>query len=326
MKLTKRELVIVYLYRLRFHKFDDYEVDYELTVNGVIYGINISRWYLSTIFTELENEGHVVSHYCHVEGYEFKVKGYGLTEKGMDVAQALENRETKDSSIEALKAKAKGFRNLGLGDKLLTHYDDALIWYSQGLNLIEGKMPDIELSILIDMGNVYNDKREFEKAIQHYKRALNLVKVKDVKKNEVCRLYNNIGIAYQRMEEYGEAIKHFNLSLENEGTSIDTGHSYVELAYVYAITNEIEKATDYNERGLKIFKKLNDMNMIIGVYKNKGIVFQQKEKYDKSLEWLKKAFDLSVKHNYSFNLDELKALIKETEKSIQKGTKGRKQA
>ena len=72
--------------------------------------------------------------------------------------------------------------------------------------------PDIAASYN-NLGNVYRDKGEYERAIEYYKQSLEIMlKAYHDSPNhpDIAASYNSLGVTYYVKQEYEEAIKYCN--------------------------------------------------------------------------------------------------------------------
>jgi tetratricopeptide (TPR) repeat protein len=72
-----------------------------------------------------------------------------------------------------------------------------------------------------NMGNVYNRKHDYDKAIEYYKKALEIAP-------DCASIYRNIGVTYEDKHDYNKAIEYYKKAIELNPEEMDEIHSYIE--------------------------------------------------------------------------------------------------
>ena len=68
-------------------------------------------------------------------------------------------------------------------------------------------------STYIDLGNVYDERYEIEKAIECYNKSLEILeKVENT--SETARTYLNLAVTYRHLEKFDKAIDYYTKCLE----------------------------------------------------------------------------------------------------------------
>ena len=107
--------------------------------------------------------------------------------------------------------------------------------------------------------------------------------------------WDNLGYCYRQLGEYDKAIEAYKKSIE-----LDPNHSFPiqNLAVAYTYKKEYQKAIDTFE----LLKKLDSENPEI-YYGIGQIYFQYLKEYEKSLDYMCKAFNLYIKNNSPYRSD-----------------------
>ena len=107
--------------------------------------------------------------------------------------------------------------------------------------------------------------------------------------------WDNLGYCYRQLGEYDKAIEAYKKSIE-----LDPNHSFPiqNLAVAYTYKKEYQKAIDTFE----LLKKLDSENPEI-YYGIGQIYFQYLKEYEKSLDYMCKAFNLYIKNNSPYRVD-----------------------
>ena len=125
------------------------------------------------------------------------------------------------------------------------------------------------------------NRKEYDKAIEHYTEALNL-------NPQLVTAYNNRGVAYNNKHDYDRAIKDYTQAID-----LDSNH-------VSAYNN---RGSAYNNKG-DYDRAIEDYNKAIelkpnyaSTYYNRGLAYNNKGDYDRAIEDYNKAIEL--KPNYA---------------------------
>ncbi|WP_213196121.1 tetratricopeptide repeat protein [Cloacibacterium caeni] len=107
--------------------------------------------------------------------------------------------------------------------------------------------------------------------------------------------WDNLGYCYRQLGEYDKAIEAYKKSIE-----LDPNHAFPiqNLAVAYTYKKEYQKAIDTFE----LLKKLDSENPEI-YYGIGQIYFQYLKEYEKSLDYMCKAFNLYIKNNSPYRAD-----------------------
>jgi tetratricopeptide (TPR) repeat protein len=86
---------------------------------------------------------------------------------------------------------------------------------------------------------------------------------------------------------------------EDEKTIADI---YYDLGSIVCRLGEWDKAIEYYEKDLEIFKKLGDLHGIAQTYNNLGLVYDSKGEWDKAIEYYEKSLEIKEKLGDKLNL------------------------
>lgn len=158
-------------------------------------------------------------------------------------------------------------------------------------------------SVLINIGYVLKEKKEYEKAFDYYWKALEIYNNhEEIDSLKLATVYNNIGAAYDFMGKDSLALvyskKAFNIkkSIIKED-NLDIALSYNNLGAIYEKKGDYKTALEYHNESLKIKKKLlGDTHELISLsYSNIGAVYMNSMVLDKAIEYYKKALAIRRK-------------------------------
>nr|WP_316932858.1 ATP-binding protein [Flavobacterium aquidurense] len=174
------------------------------------------------------------------------------------------SKETVTEALSYVKPKsiytAEINNRLGIADKELSLYDDAIFYYKKAAN--DYNDPNDKITPLSNIAPVYIQQKKYDKAIALLESLLNkkLLKDKDYIVDNVI-LIDNLGYAYFKkgMDEKGFLLMSQALSIRNEFK--DTYHSiesYLHLADYYA-KKDLQKS---NENALAAYNAATKLNSV----------------------------------------------------------------
>lgn len=138
---------------------------------------------------------------------------------------------------------------------------------------------------LFNIGNSFNDNRNYEEAIQCYNRA-----IETNSKND--KSWNNKGIALARLSKYTKAIKCYdkalNLNSMNDNAWTNKGISLAAL-------DKIEEAIECYDKTLEINPNHEK------AWNNKGNALGDIERYEDAIECYNKALEINPKYGNAWN-------------------------
>jgi tetratricopeptide (TPR) repeat protein len=176
------------------------------------------------------------------------------------------------------KGIAKAYAGIGTVHYSQKNLDKALSFYQKSLDIFNQiELQDTDLSnksrIINNIANIYGDRNEDQKALDHYKLAYSNAKRSGdiVNLGNIC---NNIGKLFLHMNMRDSAFVYFN-------------------------------------EGLEIRKKGHDFVGLAKSYKNLSKYYYETKDYDKAIEHLLKAYDLSNKTGELITIVEINELLAE---------------
>ena len=134
-------------------------------------------------------------------------------------------------------------------------------------------------------GNAHQRMGEYEKALEAYAKALEL-------DPEHVNAYNGRGNAYKALGEYEKAVSDYDRALELDPESV---YVYNGRGNTYQALGEYEKAVSDYDKAIGL-----DPEYVIGYY-NRGNAYQAVGKYEEALADYSKALELDPKYEYAYN-------------------------
>jgi signal transduction histidine kinase len=174
------------------------------------------------------------------------------------------SKETVTEALSYVKPKsvytAEINNRLGIADKELSLYDDAIFYYKKAAN--DYNDPNDKITPLSNIGPVYIQQKKYDKAISLLESLLSKKLLKDkAYVNENVTIIDNLGYAYFKkgMDEKGFLLMNQALSIRNEfKDTYRSIESYLHLADYYAKKN-IQKS---NENALAAYIAATKLNSV----------------------------------------------------------------
>ena len=134
-------------------------------------------------------------------------------------------------------------------------------------------------------GNVVALGSDFQKALQHYNKALGLLEeLGDTKGTAYCR--NNIGNLYNELGDHAQALEYFNRALatftdlaDQTGIALITGN----IGNAFNKSREYQKALEFYTRALAVHEEMSDLASVARITGNLGVVYSSVGDYPKAL-------------------------------------------
>lgn len=226
-------------------------------------------------------------------------------EQGIIHARKLNSNYLISSSF---KDKALAFMYEG-------DFDEALALSQQSLQMLEEKNDERNLllasTVLGNIGLIFNNQKDQEKAAQYYKQALAL---KEQLKDSIgiARNLNNIGLAYFNTQQYDSALVYFEKTLQLSRqikSAFGEGLSLGNIGTIYLEKRNFAKAKVYYDQALKIKRQLNDNRGISNILNSLGSIAVDEGNYSQSQAYYQEALSiLKVVGDRNYLVDTYKGL------------------
>ncbi len=229
---------------------------------------------------------------------------------------------------------------LSTGDKAKERYanDEALVLYDNAISLAKEKDIDVPTKALEGLGDVYNVIGDYDKALESYEEALDIVKDKekavvygkianifekiggyedsleyaekgislvDPDDIEMCSLLNVKGWGLLRKGEYDEAIKVFKKSEEKADMldrKLDKGQAQHNLGTIYLRKGEFDEGKEYLEKAIKLRDDCEDINGLGVSYNNMALIYWNKGELEHALQYFTQCIDIFENIGHKFGV------------------------
>jgi len=149
-------------------------------------------------------------------------------------------------------------------------------------------------SSLNNIGIIYHDQSNYEKALDYYKNSLN-IKEELGDKRGMGAAYINIGLIHMSQGNFEKALEYFLKSLkikEQIGDKRGMGTAYINIGLIHMSQGNFEKALEYSAKSLKIREELGDKYGMGYSYHNIGYVYYDQGNFEKALEYYAKSLKI----------------------------------
>jgi len=188
---------------------------------------------------------------------------------------------------------------------------DAVIGLSRReLGMVE-KESEEEAVVLGNLGLIYKDKGELEKAEEMYLKSLEISETRGFLLL-TANQYGNLGNVYLIQDELDKAEemhkKAFKIS-EKLGLKEGMANDYGNLGIVYRSRGDLDKAEKMFNKILKIHEDLGHKEGIANDYYNLGLVYEQRGNIGKAREYWEKAVGLFKRIGMPRDVEKVEGLI-----------------
>ena len=194
-----------------------------------------------------------------------------------------------------------GFERLGALMLEIGHYDMALKLYETLLNTTHRNKDKQRISSIYNqLGAVYIQKGDFDQALDHYYRSLE-IKLTYVSPTDssLSTIYSNIGSALRNQNQLDEALKYMDRALETERNASESDQLKIasyrnNIGLVLTDQNKYTEALIHYEKALGIqqtYLPSNHPNLATS-YNNIGIIYNEIREYSQALSCYEKALEI----------------------------------
>ncbi|UCC20247.1 MAG: tetratricopeptide repeat protein [Promethearchaeota archaeon] len=229
------------------------------------------------------------------EEQKLKEREIEKLKKRLDYAQSIDDPERRVAEMTKIKKLIDEVHSeeikllIEQGNQLadLKKYDDAFKFYENALKVNEMmESPDVKnkdliktsyKNELINRANFELENKNYDNAIQHCRRALDLDDI-------FVEAYYHLGLAYHLKKKYDAAIENFQRAVDFNEKHIN---SWKCMGLSYEAKEDYDKALNNLNKSVEI-----DSNFADGWY-NLGNVYKLRKEFDKAIESYNKATEIN---------------------------------
>lgn len=152
-------------------------------------------------------------------------------------------------------------------------------------------------------GSLYDRKGQNDKALENFKKAMELYQKAGDKKNFTYQLIQ-IGIILRVMGKYGESLEYLMEALKTSRQVNDIGaivESLLAMGFVYAFVERWEDALRCQKEALGIYQQENDIWGIARIHNDMGVTYNLAGELDSALIQHQAALAIRLQSNDSYN-------------------------
>lgn len=217
-------------------------------------------------------------------------------DKMLDEAYKLAvNNNSYEQKLTVIKEKIKFYN-------YKNDFDAGYSYFEKGLELAQnfGNKKDVA-EIYISFGPSYREIGLYDKAIDLYMKAENILKDEKGCEEQKYTLFLNLSSVFLYKGDYKKSIEYVEYSLNIAQDLKDNAkmyNSYFFKANVMLEMDELDSAVVNYQKCISILDKSNNKSDYAEVLNNLGLVYQKKENYKKAEEYFLSSYEIAKEINY----------------------------
>lgn len=202
----------------------------------------------------------------------------------LDIAFQTKDSAKVDSSIKLIEAlyKAEDYKKALL-------YIDQTQQLASKINYTKGNAEANYYRALI-----YSDKNDYFNALDNYNKSRNFyTQLNDTL--GIAKVSNSIGLIEIKRGNYSTGLKNSLSAIaifEKRNLRDELSKAYSNLAEAYHLTNQIEKALEFNQKALKVRTQLGDSTGMKLSTKNIALLYSKRKEHRKAIEFYEQTLSL----------------------------------
>lgn len=212
----------------------------------------------------------------------------------LDLLNKLDiNKVSKDLRQEIIEIK-------GDASAVLGEYEHALEHYKKNLDIIkEDSLKSAE--VFSKIADVSSKKGEIEESISYHLKSLSIFKRKK-RKNEMAKIYNDLGLDFTKKGEMTKALEYFTNALNClDKENIEMKHLInLNIGNLFALSNDFKNAVKYYNKPLKeVTVKKEYYKLQISSFKALAEIERKRNNLTKIENYMRKALEIAKKNKDS---------------------------
>ncbi len=192
------------------------------------------------------------------------------------------------------------------------NYARAIDYFYQSLRIKEG-LQDYRgiAATLNNIGMIYDEQKDHNKAIEHYHRAIENLKKLPVQQEQDMQVlvatYHNLGALYVDIGNHSRALEYFSktLDLTDENTFLrERAYTYSNLGHISLEQHDPEKSLEYFNKAYKIAKEIGDENGVIDALNNFSFLYKKQGQYSRAIPFALEALKMAQQNKATGQIKE----------------------
>ena len=211
---------------------------------------------------------------------------YSIGELNTSLIFANKFQQLCDSLQDSMRL-AKAYYHIGNITRNHSNNKPALDNYKKSLRIyLDKKDTAAMIAIYNSMGNYFREITIYDSAVIYFHDAINLCELSG-RGMRLGKILCNLAEVYLRLEEFENAGKYLNMSLEfyeKHGKIANMAILYTKLGNLANEEGDYVRAMEYYQQADIFYREVNDARGIHDIYINYGIIFQKQGKYNLALK------------------------------------------
>ncbi|NGP77929.1 CHAT domain-containing protein [Balneolaceae bacterium YR4-1] len=252
------------------------------------------------------------NYYEEAEKWSRLAESYNLMSTNYRILNQLEESESLSRnvleildkpSLEQPVQRAKALNNLSLIETDRSNFQTAIALLDEALEVAREPVVPAHMRAMIlgNLGSVYDEQGDFERALEWYSKGINLLdnNGSQDERKQLAKIYNYAGVTHVKMGRFEEALQFYNKELEINLDLFGSSHPSVAGGYnniggIYYRSGDIGEAIVYFKRAASSTElTFGENHPRVGlIYNNIGACYYEIGNYSESIKYLKRSAEI----------------------------------
>lgn len=204
--------------------------------------------------------------------------------------------------LDNRREMAKALNERALIFYLLNQPDSSMLSLQEALSIRKDLGDSLDMAgIYANIGNVYRDQVEYQQAVRHYTLSLDIMERTGGKERAKGDVLNNLGLLYQDIGMYDEALKYLNRALETYqagGIQNQIGNIWVNIGALYSDTKKYGEGLRFMQTALPMLLADSNFWSVAECYYVMAIAYRHLDQPDSALACIEESIRINGKIGY----------------------------
>jgi AraC-like DNA-binding protein/Flp pilus assembly protein TadD len=151
-----------------------------------------------------------------------------------------------------------------------------------------------------NIGTIYFVWDEYDRAMEYYLQALELLKPDTLSIRQMSLVENNIGLIYYKQGDYKKALSFLLHSLETlRGENPNhVFHHLTNIGSSYLMLRNFSEAKQYYYEALAVGEEINNLNFVSSAYSSIGNTMLEWGQYEQARDFFQLSIDIAIEEDY----------------------------